>query len=774
MKDIENNSETTVVVRGMGVFCPLGTDCDALEAALVEGRDSIGAITAFDASRFLTNQASAFGAKVDIKLDAGDADWMDRATLFTIAAYREAVAQAKLDFEELDATRIAVVLGSSHSGLIRTEDVARNVIHETVGELDPKVISATLVSHCTAVIKRISGAKGRVITVSSACASSNSAVGIAADLIRRGEADVVIAGGADTVSLSVMAGFNALRALAKDKTAPFAQDVGLSIGEGAGIVVLAKADLDYDQNAPYLAEVLGYGLSGDAHHATSPDQDGNGAVNAITAALSDAGISAEEIGYVNAHGTGTQANDGAESRAIQRVLGGKVPVSSTKSYYGHTLGASGVIETISSILLAKKGQVPANLRMEALREDCAPLNYVQSEVKTGAHATLLINNFGFGGNNSSLLVRVGAEESPVLRQYNEVDDVVITGVGVCSAAGVGMSEFEEALDDGSSLATLSAASGVAVAKCNAMRFTTSDLKPFARTSATSKFALVALKEALGEDKEIYRENQRSGLIGGIVFGAQKPTEKFMESVFLGDPALANAHYFPMITMNATGGATSLAFRIKGYTTTLCGSAAALAFAADLVQHDRQDRVAVVSGDETTPNLEQIYHRTGVVEKPDAPRIGRAKALGEFGGAITVERQSTARSRGAQILAHLKGWATRQDPLDQMVDKSGAALKRAVKAALYQAGNSPENITRVVVLGSGLAPTKTAVTNALGEVFSGNIPQTISPDVVFGFAPSSGALMTVAAALTSKSGVTLAMGYDVIGEGFAFVLEGVAQ
>ncbi len=767
MKHISTANEAAPVVRGMGVYCPLGTNCAQLETALLDQRDSIATITSFDASRFLSDQASAFGKDVDVNLETGEAEWMDRATLFTIAAYREALEQSGVNLDDIDPGRIGVCLGSSHSGLVRTEDVARGVIDDAIDTMDPKVISATLVSHCTAVIKRMSGARGRVLTISSACASSNSAIGVGADMIRKGEADVVIAGGADTVSLSVMAGFNALRALAAEKSAPFGQDIGLSIGEGAGIVILTRADV---AGAEDHGRILGYGLSGDAHHATAPDQDGAGAANAIVAALKDAAVEAAEIGYVNAHGTGTEANDGAESRAIAKLFGDSVPVSSTKGYYGHTLGASGVIETISSILMAKHGKAPANLRIETLREGVEALNFAKADSTAGPDTTLLVNNFGFGGNNSSLLVRVGHEAAESLLPASNLDEIVITGAGACSAAGLGRDVFEKTMLTNEPIAEIGA-SGFATAKVGPLKFKTPDLKPFARTSPTTKHALVALKEAMGDDADIFAENQRSGLIGGAVFGAQKPTEKFMESVFQGDPALANAHYFPMITMNATGGATSLAYQIKGYTTTVCGSAAALAYAADLAAVNRQDRVAVVAGDEMTERLERIYHRTGVVAHPDTPRAGRAEALGEFGGAITLERRGTAEARNAHVIARLRGWATRQDPVDLSVEKSGEALIRAQKAALEQAGLSAENITRIVVLDKGLAPTHRATANALKATFGPKTPPAIRPADVFGYAPSSGPLMTVIAALLPEKGITMATGYDVIGDAFAFVLEG---
>lgn len=772
MKDFSIR-DSRAVVRGMGVCCPLAQDCDGLAAALEAGQDSIGRVQGFDASRFLSGNASAFGAVVDVEIDG--ADWMDRATLFTVAAWREAVAQAGLRLDRIAPERIAVCLGSSHSGLVRTEDVVRGVIDGATAGLDRRVISATLVSHCTAVIKRLSGAEGRVLTVSSACASSNSAIGIGADMIRRGEADVVIAGGADTVSLSVMAGFNALRALAPGKTAPFAQDVGLSIGEGAGIVILTRGDLPEDLcTGPALAVVTGYGLSGDAHHATSPDQQGEGAAQAMLAALRDARTASSQIGYVNAHGTGTEANDGAESRAMARLFGPDVPVSSTKSYYGHTLGASGVIETITTILLGRKGRVPPSLRLESLRAGCEPLRYAGAADRLAPGLAVMVNNFGFGGNNSSLVLRLDPEDTPAARI--ETEAVVITGLGLCSAAGTGVEAFATALAAGLPLARIEPESGVAIAECPALRFVEPDLKPFARTAPTAKQALVALKEALGGEAGLYAQNPQAGLIGGVVFGAQKPTEKYMESVFKGDPALANAHYFPMITMNATGGAASLAFAIKGYNTTICGSGGALGYAADLVTSGRQDRMAVVSGDEMTPVLAAIYRRAGVVAGAgEASRLqaGRAMALAECGAALTFEAAGLAAARGARVLAVLRGWATRQDPQDLSVRRDGAALSRAIAAALARAGVEAREIAAISLLDRGLAPVRRATAQALLRLFGADLPPVIRADTVFGLAPSAGPMLTLAAALTTPQNtgrLWLAAGHDVTGEAFAFVLD----
>ena len=773
--------DRAVAVIGMGAFSPLARNCGELRQALLDGRDSIEKADRFGAYRFLGDLASSFGDEVPVEMDAEARSWMDRATLLTVEAYREAIRQTGVDLRDLDPDRIGVCLGSSHSGLVRTEDVAQRVLRDEWDQIRPRIVAATLVSHCTSIIKRMSGARGRVITVSSACASSNSAVGIGAGLIRSGEMDLVIAGGSDTVSLSVMAGFNALRAFARGKTAPFSNPVGLNLGEGAGIVVLGRGDLEVPGCRPPLAWILGYGLSGDAWHATAPEPDGAGSEQAMVAALEDGGLDPADVDYVNAHGTGTEANDAAESRSLRRLFGDATPVSSTKSFFGHTLGASGVLETIASLLLAGAGAIPPGLRMDAIREGCERLDYVRNAPRKGRPGIIMVNNFGFGGNNSSLIVRVGRSRAARgLPSPGRSDDVMVMGIGVVSAAGAGVVRFRDALEAGAPLAGEDAESGIGAARCTGVRLTDPALKSFARSAPATRYAVTALAEALGGDRAAYDHDPRAGLVSGVVFAAQKPTEKYMESVFDGDPALANAHYFPMTTMNATGSACSLAFGVTGYTTTLCGAAAGLAYAADLARDDRQDRVAVVSGDELSPRLLKIYRCAGVARQAAERRCGRALALGEFAAALTLERASSARARDACTVARLAGWAHFQDPLDLSVARDGGSLRRAIEAARRMAGIAAADIDLVSLLDRGVAPVRRACRHALDAVFGAVPPPIVRPDEVFGFTPSCGALMTVAAALAAlqRNGNgprhVLAAGCDLVGDGFAFILEGGAS
>ena len=763
------------VVIGMGAFSPLGHDCSQMKRALLEGRDSIAKVTRFDTSRFMGDLASSFDEDVPVDMDAHARSWMDRATLMTVEAYREAIRQAGVDPRALPPERIGVCLGSSHGGLVRTEEVAGYVLRNQWERIRPRLVAATLVSHCTSVIKRMSGARGRVITVSSACASSNSAVGIGADLIRRGELDLVVAGGSDTVSVAVMAGFNAMRVISREKTAPFSEPAGLNLGEGAGIVVLKRGDLDVPGCGPVLAHVLGYGLSGDAWHATAPDPDGAGCERAAVAALEDGGLTTADIGYVNAHGTGTRANDAAESRALRRLFGATTPISSTKSFFGHTLGASGVLELIASLLLAGDGFVPHGLRMGSVRDGCAGLDHVCDVPRKGSPGIIMVNNFGFGGNNSSLIVHASPRRRLRRPRFGCPDRVVVTGAGVVSAAGAGIDRFRDALEMGLDVVRRDFGNGVGAAYCPSLRFADSALRRFSRSAPATRHAVMALDEALGGDRRVHDHNPRSGLVGGMAFSAQKATEKYMESVFA-DPALANAYYFPMTTMNATASTCALAFGITGYTTTLCGGAAGLAYAADLVRNDRQDRVVAVSADELSTRFAKICRYAGVVGGDSDARHGRVRALGEFAAAFALERASSARRRGVRPLACLAGWAHFQDPLDLSVARDGGGLRRAIESAHRMAGITAEHIDLVSLLDQGVAPVRRACRHALDAAFAGEPPPIVRPHEVFGAALSSGALMTVAAALVSLGRNrdaprhALAVGCDVIGDGFAFILE----
>ena len=347
----------------------------------------------------------------------------------------------------------------------------------------------------------MSGARGRVMTVSSACASSNTAVGIGADLIRRGELDLVVAGGSDTVSLSVMAGFNALRVISADKTAPFSDPAGLNLGEGAGIVVLKRGDLAMPGCGPPLAELLGYGLSGDAWHATAPDPDGAGCEQAMRRGARRRGPRPRRHRLRQR----TRHRHGSQRR-------GRIPIASPNLRRLHP-------HQLHQVLLrphaGRKRRSRADRLSASRRRRRGPARSAHGRgAGGGVHGSttcaaspaparpdvIMVNNFGFGGNNSSLIVRAGEGRVPSRLRSRRPDAVVVTGLGIVSAAGGGVERFRRALAAGDALVHRDPDSGIDAAYCPRMRVTDPRLGRFVRGAPATRNAVLALGEALGADK----------------------------------------------------------------------------------------------------------------------------------------------------------------------------------------------------------------------------------------------------------------------------------
>src|SRR5690606_27927332 len=364
---------TRAVITGMGVRVPMAACVDELKAGILAGRKSMIEVDRFDASRFKGRNASVFPAACPDPAPAVLRPWAERTAGYALAALAEAKAQSGIDWKHHAPERIAVVLGTSNSGIERLEEIAKA---QSIADVDPRKLAATSIAHVTNVVATRVAARGPRVTFSSACASSTAAVGHAMDLIRDGRADMVVVVGADDVSHGIMAGFNSLGALSSTCTAPFSQPIGITLGEGAGVFIIENSELAARRGARAIAEVTGYALSGDAYHATSPDREGRGIEAAVRMALADARLDPHDIDFVSAHGTDTEANDAAESQAMERLFGRSVPVSSSKSFLGHTLGASGIIEMIATLEVAREGMIPPTLNFGGLRPGCADLDYV--------------------------------------------------------------------------------------------------------------------------------------------------------------------------------------------------------------------------------------------------------------------------------------------------------------------------------------------------------------------------------------------------------------
>jgi 3-oxoacyl-[acyl-carrier-protein] synthase II len=405
-----------VVVTGVGALTPIGNTAEALWAGLTQGRSGIGPITKFDATNYPTRIAGEIRNFDPLAfVDKKDARRLDPYLQYAIASAAMAVGDAGLDTGKIDAERFGVLIGSGIGGITTLLDGEHVLLEKGPDRVSPFIIPMLIINMASGLVSMRFGAKGPNSSVVTACATGNHAIGDAFRLIRFGDADVMIAGGAEAIVVPLtIAGFCAMKAMStrnddpQKASRPFdaARD-GFVCGEGAGIVVLESLEHAVRRDARIYAEVIGYGMTGDAHHMTAPDPDGDGAARAMALALKSAGLVASEVGYINAHGTSTPYNDKFETLAIRRVFGdhaAKLAVSSTKSMTGHLLGAAGGVEAIATTLALHHGLLPPTINYETPDPDC-DLDYVPNQARKQDVEVALSNAFGFGGTNATLAFR---------------------------------------------------------------------------------------------------------------------------------------------------------------------------------------------------------------------------------------------------------------------------------------------------------------------------------------------------------------------------------
>lgn len=729
-------SQNGICITGMGICLPIARGCQDVARALIDGKDVIDHVKSFDGSMLPSDLVSEFNpANTNFSLTAEERNLFDRGTWFAITAMEEAVTQASLATANYSPDRVGVIVGTSHAGIQYIEKCFLYLRDKTNGPIPKEWLAAASTDHTASVISARLGVCGPKSTISSACASSNTAVGLALDWLAREEVDCVVVVGTDTVSPSIFAGFNALRAVSSAPSAPFSSPAGITLGEGSGVLVLERGDAAHARNVKTHGWIRGYGLSGDAYHATATDVEGRGVEAAMNFALADAGITAEAIDYVSAHGTGTDANDIPESMATARVVGEKVPLSSPKSFLGHTLGASGVIELIVTLLFAEAGLVPPTRHFKEPRPGCLPLNYVPNEPQVVNVRTFLCNNYGFGGNNSSLVI--SRDQGPAA--YRESDDkVALVGFGAVGAFGDGMQSLFDALWKSPNLVSIDDEWKVPVARANKIMAKVK-VPANPRSSTTIKAAVFAVEQSIASSRlTIEQSPHRCALICGVTHGALRSVEKFIGDIFDEGLQYGSATHFPMTTMNAAGGQVSIAFGIKGFNTTFCGSVAALAYAHAVVRDGRQDRTVTFGADELSPLVMRAVFDIGLLATQAITPFSGTPGInpGEGAGALLLERLSIALDRGAHVAAILSGFGFAQDGLLDAVRPDGVGLSRAIRQAFKMSSISAEDIGALVFPGMGPRELLLAEAEALETIFGSSIPTRVSAVTATGMAPSA--------------------------------------
>ncbi|NTU41543.1 MAG: beta-ketoacyl-ACP synthase II [Nitrospirales bacterium] len=405
-----------VVVTGLGLVSPLGIGVDASWEAAIEGRSGLGPITHFDASDLPVRIAGEVkGFDPALYIEPKEIKKMDRFIHLAMAAATMAMEDSGLKITEENAERVGVIVGAGMGGLPAIEHYHKVLLEKGIRRVSPFFIPMIIINLASGCVSIKYGAKGPNSAAVTACATGSHSIGDAFKIIQRGDADAMIAGGTESVITSLgIVGFAVMKALStrndepERSSRPFDKDRdGFVMGEGAGVLVLESLESAVARGARIYAEIVGYGMSSDAYHITSPAPEGEGAGRCMKAALRDGSVQPEEVGYINAHGTSTKYGDELETAAIKTVFGDhayKLSVSSTKSMTGHLLGAAGGVEAVFSILSLYKGIIPPTINLENPDSEC-DLDYTANTARKAELECVLSNSFGFGGTNACLLFR---------------------------------------------------------------------------------------------------------------------------------------------------------------------------------------------------------------------------------------------------------------------------------------------------------------------------------------------------------------------------------
>ena len=405
-----------VVITGAGVITPVGIGKETFWNNIKSGKSGVGPIESFDVSEYNTRIAA------EVKdfdpseyIDKKEARRMDRFVKFAVCAAKMALADAGIDIEKEDATRVGTFIGSGIGGISTFEEQYKVLLEKGPGRISPFFIPMMISNMAVGQVAIATGAKGPNLTTVSACASGSDAVGQAFYSVSRGDADVIITGGAEaTISPTALAGFCSMKALStkndtpEKASTPFSADRdGFVMGEGAGIMIVEELEHAKARGAHIIAELIGYGSTNDAHHITAPAPGGEGGARCMTAAIKCAGIKPEDVDYINAHGTSTHYNDLFETQAIKTAFGDhayKLAVSSTKSMTGHLLGAAGGVEAIITALALEEGFIPPTINLDNPDPEC-DLDYVPNVGRKADIKYAISNSLGFGGHNACVALK---------------------------------------------------------------------------------------------------------------------------------------------------------------------------------------------------------------------------------------------------------------------------------------------------------------------------------------------------------------------------------
>lgn len=765
-----------VVVTGMGHLSSIASNVEEFRQALFNKVCGIRASEHYEPWFEGANASEVMQDLVYEDLPPERAALLDKAALWAYKVGHEALKQAHVSSPELRA-KMGLVIGVSSAGT----EAYMPIVEERyeLFSLKKIVVSGSFASS-SAIVSALLGLKGGFELVATACTASTNAVGMGFDQIQNGKNPAVLVIGTEPLYLPTFAGFYALHAMKRGPASPFSGEPGMSIGEGAGALMLEEYEHAVARGATIYAEIVAYATSGDAFHETAPDPRAEGAVQVMRTALRNGGLEPHDIQYINAHGTGTEANDRSETLAMKKVFPGiaDIPVSSTKAYVGHNIGSAGIIELVACYLTLPEKKILPTLNFTVPRPTC-DLNYVPNEFQSADVSVFMKNNYAFGGNNCCIISSTRAGSVPATSY--EPKRVAITGMGAVASPGHDIEEIFAAIwegkpsgkkvrlvgetKEGHSFAGLvdhpsvrrevtqylleifgpEVVESLGERQIWVHSIDNLDPRKYLRRFDERKadpictFALLALTQALkGASRKIRRDGHDLGLVLGMSKGPRTTVDTYMHSM-IPEPTKVRTSEFPGALMNAIATFCSITEGIKGYNTTLAtgnnAAFGALGYGYELVRQSLQPQVIAGGADEKPEKfwsyLQAMNDGLQLADCPEAFEVygkdGSGYLMGEGAGMLFIEDLTHAQARGVPVLAEVLGYGKACDAsyFDRhAIEPRAASMAAAIQQALDEAGIGHDEIDLVCGSSDGTAMSSHAEVGAIRTIWgerAGQVP-----------------------------------------------------
>lgn len=754
-------SEKRVVITGLGLINAIGNTVEESWNNCINGVCGIKEVKSINTAGCYAHMGAEAAEHFDV--DAGeDADKMDRVSLLCIKAVNEALCDSQIDMTQENADRVGVIIGSCVGGANSIEKFFTEYEEDPAKPSADEILKMPIGAIANNVAK-VAGAKGVVTNIGNACAASTISIEYACDLIRAGVGDVFICGGTDTFSSLAFGGFTALHALDTEPCSPYNKSKGITLGEGAGALIVESYEHAVARGAKIYCDVLGGGISSDAHHITAPRPDSEGQMNAMKWALERSDMNPESIDYINGHATGTPLNDSTEIQAMQTIFGNNenTCVDSTKSMVGHCLGAAGAVEAIYTVKALTTNTVPPTIGyseedLENLKEKAGKLDFMPNVKKEKEIEYAMTNNFAFGGNNASVIFAKHEKDIKPL----ENNRVFVTGMGLVSTLGNSVESYIEGTKNGTSVAE----NGSLHANVSADDYKEHEIKLafYRKLDKLSQIQVVSGRSCLkNAGVTVTDDNAKEiGMIIGTADGPATDIINFHEGLIKNGINAGSAFVFPNTVYNAAGGYLSINSGVKGTNVTLTnGNQAGLqsvCYAYNIVRTGAQKMMMACGVDENTDMTSIIYDRLGLRSEGTDPTPykmeGRTYILGEGSTSIMLESEASADSRNADKLAEIAGYGMAHESVAVgTLRGSGDALDKAIRLACESAGISISDIDAVIGFGNGNSTIDKIEMDSYERVFGENKKPVLSVKTLVGESRAAAATLAVAHASLMLAG-----------------------